>query len=77
MGAIAPVGVGAAQLLHLPHQRRFDGVIVLPTAAEQRLRHRQRHHRVIGELGTLTKQRKFFGFVVVAVELVGTAHDVT
>ena len=58
MGAIAPVGVGAAQLLHLPHQCRFDGGIVLPTGAEQRLCHRQRHHRVVGEVGTAAEQRE-------------------
>lgn len=76
MGAIAPVGVGAAQLLHLPHQCRFDGGIVLPTAAEQRLRHRQRHHRVVGKVGTAAEQGEILRLIVVAVELVGAAHDV-
>ena len=77
MGAIAPVGISAAQLLHLPHQCRFDSSIVLPTGAEQRFRYRQRHHRVVGEVGTAAEQRKILGLVVVAVELVGAAHDVT
>ena len=76
MGAIAPVGIGTAQLLHLPHQCCFDGGIVLPTAAEQRFRYRQRHHRVVGEVGTAAEQRKILRLIVVAVELVGAAHDV-
>ena len=77
MDAIAPVRVGAAQSLYLVHQCRFDGGIVLPASAEQRLCHRQRYHRVVGEVGTAAEQRKILGLVVVAVELVGAAHDVT
>jgi len=76
MGAIAPIGVGASQLLHLMHLCRFDGSIILPTGAEQRLHHRQRHHRVIGEVGTAAEQGKILCLIVVAVELVGAAHDV-
>ena len=51
---LAPIArqLGIAELLQLPHQCRFDGGIVLPTGAEQRLRHRQRHHRVVGEVRT-------------------------
>ena len=76
MGAIATVGVGTPQSLHLMHQCRFDGGIVLPTAAEQRLRHRQRHHRVVGKVGTAAEQGEILRLIVVAVELVGAAHDV-
>ena len=76
MGAIAPVGIGTAQLLHLPHQCCFDGGIVLPTGAEQRLCHRQRHHRIVSEVGTAAEQGEILRLIVVAVELVGAAHDV-
>ena len=44
-----------AALLHLPHQCYFDGGIVLPTGAEQRLCHGQRHHCIVGEIGTLAE----------------------
>ena len=74
--AIAPAGIGAAQLLHLTHKRCFDGCVVLPARVQQRLCHSQRHDRIVGKFRTLAKERKVLCLIIVEVEFIGAADDI-
>ena len=52
---VALVGISTSQLLHLPHQRRFDGDIILSASIQQGPCHGQRHYRIVGKFGSLAE----------------------
>ena len=73
--AVAPVGIGFAEALHIAHQGVVQRLVIL-----QRLHHgpgyRQRHHGVVGEAAGMDgrKQGEVLGADIVV--FINGAHDV-